>query len=357
MPPVQSQDSLGLCYSYSAGALLDAANCKTGKKDCRSLSPKESFSRLDLAKYGNEVPDDYQSRSQYKSGIADGGSAINILNNIIHRDALTVNEDCASLDKTLSSFGDNEKLWEAQEKAWAKLKSTYSTYKSKEKVCATCATDFFATAVDDIRQDFNLKASNTEILKAFSQDSYERFLDQMMIPPSCVKKANMVNLIGNDHLDLQVFPEVNGGFSNYDIFVQKIKEVLSGQTPVLLEGLCLESNFNLANKQQLIKNNLEKARKSKSVAPSQGTCTAGHSVVITGYRKICKKNNPTDCRIALKVHNSWGQGWQQANNDGWVDGKTLLDRTSYQEQSLAWLKDTKPQARHQKEKKLFAIVQ
>ncbi|MNK01200.1 hypothetical protein D3C87_189950 [compost metagenome] len=343
MPRIQSQDTLGVCYSYTAGAILDAANCKYDDLDCKNLPKRESFSRLDLTRYSTDVPKDLQYRSAYDGGIKEGGAPLNIIQNMLLRRTPAANEECASLDKALVHFGDSKQLWAAQEKAWVTLKTKYAQFKENEKKCATCAADFFTTAVDEIRQDFNLKQDNTEILKAFSQVTYEKFLGDLLVPKQCSNKV--VYLENAKNLQLETFPNDPLGFSTYDESLDKIKSALANKNPVLVNSLCLDQNYDIPKAQQTIVANNKKivAARSRGTTLDKNSltpeCKNEHSLVVSGYRKICKKNNPQDCRVALKVHNSWGEGWQKQNDDGWVDAKTLLDRTAYQVQSFAWIQD------------------
>ena len=66
----------------------------------------------------------------------------------------------------------------------------------------------------------------------------------------------------------------------------------------------------------------------------------GHALVIEGYRQMCDRKGT--CVDSLKVRNSWGDNWQKENNDGWVDAKTLVDATFYDQQPLTWLEKTPP---------------
>jgi hypothetical protein len=110
----------------------------------------------------------------------------------------------------------------------------------------------------------------------------------------------------------------------YDALIGKVKDVLKGPppgdkgNPLAFDGVCLE----YAGKE---------CKKGRA-----------HSVVISGYRKVCKKNGDcvADCRDVVKVQNSWGKDWQIKNDDGWVDAKTLFSYVTADparmENVLAW---------------------
>ncbi|MNT58070.1 hypothetical protein D3C72_1954850 [compost metagenome] len=92
--------------------------------------------------------------------------------------------------------------------------------------------------------------------------------------------------------------------------IDKIKEVLNQDNPLSLDGICIEYS---------------------------GTeCKTRHSVVISGYRKMCKGvGKERSCRDVLRVQNSWGKDWQEDFGNGWVDAKELLSSVK-SKQMLSW---------------------
>ena len=75
-------------------------------------------------------------------------------------------------------------------------------------------------------------------------------------------------------------------------------------------------------------------------------CKSVHSVVISGYKKVCTKDSKPVCKDVFKIHNSWGAEWQRMNNDGWVDADAFTQNTSkdnkgdkyrYPSASVIWL--------------------
>ena len=95
---------------------------------------------------------------------------------------------------------------------------------------------------------------------------------------------------------------------------KKVVRVTRVSGPVLGIGLCLQPEFT--------------AKTRKQCEPY------GHSVVISGYRKVCHGQH---CKDSLKVINSWGEDWQVSNDNGWLDANNLLDRSLYTPQAIAWL--------------------
>lgn len=94
--------------------------------------------------------------------------------------------------------------------------------------------------------------------------------------------------------------------------IEKVKEVLKSGNPLTFDDVCL--NY------------------------SNSKCTQTHSLVIAGYRKMCKSDGT--CRDVVKVQNSFGKDWQEQNADGWLDAETLFRNTLSQKgrakNSLAW---------------------
>ena len=65
-----------------------------------------------------------------------------------------------------------------------------------------------------------------------------------------------------------------------------------------------------------------------------------HAIVVSGYKKLCGLDGRCE-REAFKVHNSWGEKWQENyTKDGWVDADVLVN--AYPEErvengSIYWL--------------------
>ena len=350
LPRRKSQDTFGSCSGESAAYLLTATNCRTQKryqkKDTQPIACKDQpeskyFSGIDIMRYANVVPDEKLSRSFY-SGISGIGSPRNILSNVFFKTMGVSNSECTSLDKTLVHFGDGKLLEEAQKKSWRKLKDMYDTK------CEQCNLDFATTAATKIAEDFNIKKTNKEILEAFGQETYEKFLDQLLIPNECRRLGQQVFLDDIESLDIKSFPENPLKISNEKENLAIIKDVLSKKIPLLVNNVCLGADFDIKATQEKTASIISKGPKSKATSGNtvggsgeEETCSGAHSVVISGYRKVCKKENSNDCRESLKIENSWGETWQKAHNDGWVDAKSFLDRTAYLGQNLLWIEDKK----------------
>lgn len=321
VPPIMSQDTLGICYAYASSTMLTTENCRKLNEDCTHISEKKIFSPLYLSSLGrSQNGSANNSNPDAKNNI--GGVAPNVLQKIAYEDGQGASEDCMSLDKVLEKVGGAKEASQMQESLWARIKSSYEKYQDLSKTCPTCAANFFSTAKDDINQNLNITKSNEEILRAFSEDTYGKFLDQLLFPKECIRLSKNVQFENTQKVVVTTYPPIDPqnksklNRGNYETAIAHIKKALTDGRLISLDGLCLDKKLSTPEK-----------------------CENRHTVVISGYRKICDQNNK--CHDAIKIINSWGQAWQDANAQGWVDAKTLIDRTQYQEASLTWFVDRK----------------
>ncbi|WP_373998632.1 hypothetical protein [Bdellovibrio bacteriovorus] len=327
MPRITSQDGLGICYAHVAATLMQAENCRVLKQECSSLPEEELFSPLDVSRFGTardeSEPQDYRSTYEGLQGVLSGGNPHNAA--IIGALAVgsSANEACVSLDKILSKMNSRGETVEAQVALWNRLKESFDKYK-KNKDCPTCLNDIYATAKSDIDENLNLTKTNEEVLKAFAQDTYDKFLDDLLGAKKCVR-AKQQAFFENRNATYETYPESNpknpkklkSPVSAAQI-KEKIKEILRGGRPLALAGVCLADG-------------------KVNSCPDE----ANHAVVVAGYRQICKADGK--CRESLKVVNSWGKAWQDEFNGGWVDADTLMAHTQIKPDALGWFADGKKQ--------------
>lgn len=309
MPKVMSQDTLGICYSFAAAAVMQANNCRIQRQDCPNLSEADTFSPLDVARFGQKPDGENSYESSYK-GIHDGGPAGFTLEVAALFVGSSASEACMSLDKILSKIGGAKYGTDVQLAAFNRLKKLYAKSRGVNGGCSTCYADFYSSAKSQIDQDFNVNKNQAEIARAFAEDTYDKALDALFSPKECARAKNRAYYEGKSSTEIDVFPK--NGKTNYADSVAKIKETLKKGYPLILQGICLEDK----------------------ITPQ---CTNQHASVISGFRTVCDKSNT--CYDSVKVHNSWGQSWQDATGGGWVAAKELLDSTYYPSQMLTWLKD------------------
>lgn len=322
MPKVRSQDTIGICYSFVAATLIDEANCSENKiADCASVHDKDKVSPLDLSRYSVLLPDDVDDTDRFNyEGLRDGGHATLAIFNAMRTESI-VRESCAPFDQVIGKADTVKSAQDLEIAMWKKFKDTYESVRKKARECADCGLEYATAKSDEIKKNFNLKASNKEVLEAFSQDTYGKFLDKLLIPDKCWDWENQTRLKGN--WTLEDYPKA-GEKSDYNKMIAKVKEVLRTKRPLSL-GFCTQVPLS-------VKTQMACGEVKDSSGNSVG---AGHALVIKGYRRVCNSKN--QCYDALQVHNSWGESWQRANDDGWVDAKELLNRTFYEAGSIAWL--------------------
>lgn len=331
MPRTRSQDSLGLCYSFAAATLLDAQTCidKLNGKNCENMDDKYKVSPLDLSRYGNKVSgsDSYDPYSY--NGIHESKVLDVTLRNALHAGGMIASETCSPYHQIVAKNEDPKKREELEINLWKRLKHLHEKAK-KNPNCDDCQIET-ATAIEDIRKDFQLKASNQDILNAFAEDSFALFLDKALIEERC-RYEDLAEMSSN--YEVKTFPTADlpntskQKEESYSKMLDQIKNVLKVKKVPLGLNFCAEKG--------------KLSRKSmKDCAGDSGetssTAGYGHSVVISGYRRVCKTANANECYDAVRVQNSWGQDWQDKNNDGWVDARELLKRTFFEQASLTWL--------------------
>ncbi|WP_413560525.1 hypothetical protein [Bdellovibrio sp. HCB209] len=334
MPPVLTQDSLGLCYSYAATTVMQAANCRVQKQDCKKLTEQEMFSPLDVARFGQKEDGEKDYESSYR-GIAEGGPGGYTLERASVFVGSAASEACMSLDKILSKLdGAQAYATDAQLAAFNRLRKLYEKSKGIDKNCPSCLADFYATAKTEIDKDFTTNKDQAAVLKAFSEETYDKFFDRLITPKECARAKNRVYYEGKDSTEIAIFPKEKKDLSQKAV-MNKLKSLFKQQTPALLEGICLD------------------AKMPKSIK----NCDASHALALTGYARLCDSGG--NCYDALKVQSSWGKSWQKAISkdisegirktmgknddddigDGWIAADDLFKHTVMQKGMLTWLQD------------------
>lgn len=326
MPPVRSQDGLGVCYSCAAAALIENYNCEhqSPKQDCTKLTDDQRPSMLDLSRF-SVAPNLIKNQSDpngYDRQISErpGNYASYIIENIA-RAHMVARESCAPFAAFVNKISSSEEFKSDEKKIWTDLHAAYDHYQAKKKECSDCAkSDATVTAETDKWHDnYGLATSKEEELAAFNAETYEEFLSQFLVPKECRMPGKQYRF-DPSNLTIKNWPLATKE-SDYTHAIDTLKKALINNHPVALD-VCLLNNPNAKCIQQ----------QSRGEAEEEG----GHSLTITGYKKLC---NSKGCKECIKVQNCWGQGWQEQNADGWVDAKVLLDKTMYSPGSMTWLED------------------
>lgn len=323
MPRVRTQDSIGLCGAMVAATIIDEANCVYKKvENCAAVPDKDKTSPLDMSRYfqGPANGKDDTDPFNYEGLLMGGSPALAIYQSGI-RARTTIRESCAPFDQVVAGVKDPQQARDLELAMWKKFENSFNNIKREEKKCAQCAIEMATATAKDIKENYKIKASNEEILRAFAEGTYEKFLDKLLVPEECWDPKQMIGLRGK--WNFNIYPEKDAGKSNYEKTIAKIKEVLGKKRPL---------SFSYCAQEPL---------KAKTIDACQGPSSnpadlgGGHALVIKGYRRVCNSKN--QCYDAVQVHNSWGESWQNSNDDGWVDARALLDRSFYEPGRLTWL--------------------
>ncbi|MDO9183382.1 MAG: hypothetical protein Q7U04_13290 [Bacteriovorax sp.] len=304
MPPIRSQDGLGLCTSFAVSALFDFYTCQAKKIDCSKISPDQQASVLGIAKYAEntDLMDDPENSNNYKK-IRIGGMAGDTCMNIINNFKKIPKESCAPFDLLMNI---NTTSIQNQKDNIVALESKYKMSKEQKVDCVDCIAD-------DIKALFPFSGSKAKIKAALGEPEYEKFLYSLLLPEKCNQDSKFQITAPSKELDY--FPKENEKIDRPGV-VNKIKDILKNGTPIIADAVCMAEVF---------------------VEP-KSKCNPGHSVVISGYSQMCSTVKPIKCYDAFKVHNSWGQKWQDENNDGWILADEFIKRTHNMIGTFSWLK-------------------
>lgn len=319
MPRLVNQGATGVCYAATASVLIDQATCKYyDYEDCTQMPEDKRASVMDMTRFltkdswhGNPV-----SRGEYLGLEFDGGSLSQMLFIALYGGGMTafMQDSCAPFDLLHSQLPDAAEAQQHDLKMWKKFKESYNEFQLKG--CTDCAESFAEKMVSDLKAEFDIRFSLERLPLAYQESDYRAFLDVLLIPEECLNMDKTVNIPPD--LALESFP-YKDEYTNYDELMGVIKVNLRKEVPMGL-SFCAAIDFDLEN--------------------PVGCEQEGHILVIHGYKKVCDSEN--NCKDALRVQNSYGQVWQDNNNDGWLDAKTLLDRTTYFSVALTWVERIPP---------------
>ncbi|HDX4047997.1 TPA: hypothetical protein ROG05_000338 [Enterobacter soli] len=307
LPKRRSQGSAPICYASVAASIIDYEYCKANNiTDCSLLSDDKRVSMIDLSRYNHDLPEnvDISDRFNYE-GLSDKGSSAVYVIDVARRTQQVAKESCAP-ESAINFYEDGraESVIKGL-KIKEMLKLMYEGYQEKTKQDKTQAENYANAAANFILAEINLLTLQKDVVNAFKESSFEKFTDMVYVPDICWDIKNQLDIKRNWEIG-------QSEKMNYAKSIDKIKELLKNKNlPVL--GICAEEPL-------------------KSKVMKQ--CSAGHSVYVAGYRKMCGKGNT--CVDVIRVINSWGTKWQEDHDDGWVMAKPLLNRGFYEKASIEW---------------------
>ena len=314
MPPERSQDSLPICSAFSSAAIVQFQVCKKIPGACVDGKPKTMKTTVS--------PLSMVSWMRTNTGIGVAGNSSNFRSLQFYAgsagasDALSnasfgpvfVAESCYPFDQLVNEHG-----LENFDKVQGLVKVIENEYtKASTEGDGLCEDCLKGAAFEGAAKQLGISAGN--IAGAITNAKAEKetsgqFLRDLMLG-QC---EDTIKFRPSQAPKFEVFPKVAGDFS-YEKWIGKVKEVLSSGNPLAFDGICLEYD-----------------------GPK---CKTEHSVAISGYRKVCKKDPQTldqkvckvSCRDVVKIHNSWGKDWQSkiagdvgGDGEGWVDAIKLTE--------------------------------
>lgn len=295
MPRVRSQDSVPDCWGFAAATVAQRYICKSQKSTCNPLDREAEISPLSMVAWTHPNSDEggVAETRNFKNIQFDktGSAASNALQNA--RESFRFMPDsCFPHDQLAEKYGRTEESERTVGKIFDVLKSAYNKYKTEGEFCEDCLVKEVAK--------LKITLSGADIKAALDKDTAGEFLYRLTLG----KCDSFIKFRPQPNLDS--FPKSEP--VTVAQMIEKTKEVLKTGNPLTLDDVC--------------------------ASYSKGKCTGQHSLVISGYRLLCKAGN-TQCRHVVKVQNSWGADWQKQHDDGWIDAEQLM-ATSLKKNRLAW---------------------
>lgn len=323
MPKVESQDGFPFCAAFTHSALLDNFICRReGIKDCTKLDPRRSCSPLDLARYHSKPYDwDYVGTPGYKAPAFDqyklSGATIGDGYNNLLLNGRCSTRACIPWSKVMQKY----KTQAEKETFIEKLKEAFNEYhKNLERIrrnqshCSSCELREAEKALKSIHSAGLKNLNIDDIQFALAKDRIEKFLVEVMSPKKC-EQQKLLTVPPN--YDAYYFP-TNASEQNMESVKRKLNDLVCKQKLAVGFTFCAEVG------------------KVRNV----NECDAKHTVAIAGLKRVCTEpNGKGECLDLLKVHNSWGEEWQESTNGGWVVADELIKRTFYEGDALSWLEE------------------
>ncbi len=330
LPATLSQDSIGQCAAWAAATMLQINNCRIKNQDCKNIPDEEKFSPLDVARFGKKGDGDISYESSYRGISLDGSTGAFAMEIVGLHVGSAASEACMSLDKILSKLGGvTDYAEQNQIDALKELQELYKKSQKLDKNCETCLAKFVETDAQGICQKFNIKNDPIRLAKAFSEETFDKFLDDIFSPPECKRAKNRAYFEGKDRMQIGLWPTDKTGAKdkNYNSAMEKIKSVLDKGYPVMIQGICATETVT---------------KKCKGKDKKGVEYNETHSTVVVGYGRMCDPAGK-NCYDAVKLQNSWGETWQKSTKGGWVSAEDLFKNTPLNNETLAWLEDKPPE--------------
>lgn len=292
MPAYKTQDELGECRAFSLATLVQKYTCDKWKSDipdCKNPPSDSSISYFGMLVYTNQS---VGQSGTFQPNQENAKSMRDIIDDLSKSGNKLILDSCKPFDALVNNFSTSGQAGlDKRDKFFANLKKIYESKKSKTEAdvadCPEC--------IAEINKSSGLNVNLLNLKKALTKDTYDNFLYSLFFDgckmenfPSGFRAAG--------------YPLDSMNVTITDLKGQIVKGLNQGR-PVMFPSLCVSQNAG-------------------------DDCKLSHSLVISGYKKVCESGSTTKCKDVLKLHNSWGAEWQKMNNDGWVDADIFLQNSA-----------------------------
>lgn len=296
LPSMVDQQGAGFCYSAVVAFMFDYYNCQILGSNCQFLKSSEKASALDISRYTN-FPTDHASYESSYRGFQEGGASAYALEVSTLFVGSAASEECLPYNTLFgntafdeSQFNKRNDAIENQVNHLNKLKKFYEKYTKR------CHPES-ESCVNNAMQDYNSfgfqKIDSQKLIKALSEDTYEKFLDRALAPAQCKRAKNRVFFEGKDKFQIGLYPTAEKR-NTYKGWIEEIYRNIM-QDRVVGASVCL-------------------------VKDADGFCKEGHSFALYGYAKLCDKEK---CYDALKFKTSWGEENQRIIDGNWYNAESM----------------------------------
>ncbi|MDY7540544.1 hypothetical protein QN372_19545 [Undibacterium sp. RTI2.1] len=279
----------------SGAFVIDAYNCKANNiPNCAaSLTLDKEVSSISVMSWNKKNsptrPDNLPN--SYTNVNLGGGSASTIALGNAAAAFKFKSEACYPLDKLANKYKTNESLV----KKLAELENLYASNKAKgeTEACESCI-------LQGIEESFGISLTSEGLRSAMQKKTFDEFVYKVLFGDAT---CNDLNIIPKPYVGR--FPnssEEQSRIKKIDL-VGKAKEILAKDIPVLLNEIC-------------------------TVVLPDGSCLkeSYHTVVLTGFKEVCKDGEKKVCRNIVRVQNSWCGDWdKEFGDEAWVDAETLMN--------------------------------
>ncbi|MEK6627419.1 MAG: hypothetical protein AABY53_02240 [Bdellovibrionota bacterium] len=325
MPRVRSQDSLPLCYAFSAATIAQKKACDADDDTFQDRSDPNFCSKIPPLSAKEISPFSMMAWAKAPIGGGDGASALDNS----HRTFSFIPESCLPFDQIANNITNKDpkaidKLMTEIDRLYNKNRIENENKKREEverrgateagvAICESCSVD--NALVRQINDGFGIVASVPTVFEALEKETFSEFLYSVMLgKQALLPKCKKTGFIPFPRPKFDEYPKRETNAKKRDL-LPKIIEVLKTKNPIQVGGVCLQKDLNT------------------------GGCKISHAIVVSGHKQVCNPLN--QCRDLVKVHNSWGAEWQRKYNNGWVDAQTMIenidDSPALVRGTLSWL--------------------